>query len=386
MNNRIEDENTRIRLLIEVDKGTLPTDGGQKFNRLIFSTSPYLLQHADNPVGWFPWGEAAFEIAISENKPVFLSIGYSSCHWCHVMAHESFEDPDVAAIFNRSFICIKVDREERPDIDEQYMAVAQLMTGSGGWPLNVFMTPDKIPFYATTYIPRNQTMGMPGIIQVLEYFAKLWRTDRNKLEHNSIAALKALGQVFSPQPGTITKYQVMDEAYRQLIEIYDSQYGGFGNTPKFPMPIIIDFLLRYGRSGNSGPLQMVTNTLRQMRNGGIYDQLGFGFHRYSVDRNWLVPHFEKMLYDQALISLAYLGAFQSTSDQFFRQVAEEIFSYVLNDMTSPDGAFFAGQDADSEGMEGKYYLWTTAEIQAVIGKREAGSFLPNVRCYRAREF
>ena len=373
--NEQKDENERIRRLIELDKSALPPDGGPEFNRLIFAASPYLLQHAANPVDWYPWGEDAFDRAVAEDKPVFVSIGYATCHWCHVMEHEAFEDPEVAAAFNRSFVCIKVDREERPDIDEQYMAAAQMLTGSGGWPLNIFMTPGKLPFFAATYMPRTPRMGMPGIIQILERVAELWRTERQKLEEDSALAADALSRYFQPNPGSLPDAETMENAFRQLSAMYDSTWGGFGTTPKFPMPPYLTFLLRYWkRSGNAAALAMVEHTLRMLRQGGIYDQVGFGLHRYAVDRQWLVPHFEKMLYDQALIAIAYLEACQATGDPFYRQVAEEIFAYLLGEMTSPDGGFFAGQDADTEGEEGTCYLWTPAEIAAAIGHGEAQLF------------
>jgi len=370
-----QDENERIRRLIELDKSSLPVDGGPEFNRLIFAASPYLLQHAANPVDWYPWGEAAFARAAAEDKPVFLSIGYATCHWCHVMEHEAFEDNEVAAAFNRSFVCIKVDREERPDIDEHYMAVAQLMTGSGGWPLNIFMSPEKKPFFAATYLPRTPRMGLPGIIQLLERVAELWSTERQQLQADSGAAIEALARLFQPRPGRLPDAALLEDACRQLAEMYDSQWGGFGNAPKFPMPLYLSFLLRFWqRSGNAAALAMTEHTLRMMRQGGVYDQLGFGFHRYAVDRQWLVPHFEKMLYDQALIAIAYLEAFQATGTAGYRQVAAEIFAYVLEEMTAAEGGFFAGQDADTEGEEGTCYLWTRDEIAAAIGHEEAELF------------
>jgi len=373
--NKRQDENERIRRLIELDKSSLPVDGGPEFNRLIFAASPYLLQHAANPVDWYPWGEAAFARAAAEDKPVFLSIGYATCHWCHVMEHEAFEDKEVAAAFNRSFVCIKVDREERPDIDEHYMAVAQLMTGSGGWPLNIFMTPEKQPFYAATYLPRTPRMGMPGIIPLLEQVAGLWKTQRQQLEESSVSVIEALASQSQPRPGRLPDTELVDIACRQLAGMYDAQWGGFGSAPKFPMPLYLSFLLRYWRrSGSATALAMVEHSLRMMRQGGVYDQLGFGFHRYAVDRQWLVPHFEKMLYDQALISLACLEAFQATATAGYRQVADEIFAYVLGEMTSPEGGFFAGQDADTEGEEGTCYLWTRDEIAAAIGHDEAELF------------
>ena len=373
--NDLKDENVRIKRLIELDKSTLPPDGGPEFNRLIFATSPYLLQHATNPVDWYPWGEDAFAKAAADDKPIFLSIGYATCHWCHVMEHETFEDREVAAAFNRSFVCIKVDREERPDIDEQYMAVAQMMTGSGGWPLNIFMTPGKKPFFAATYMPRTPRMGMPGIIQILDRVAELWSTERQKLEQDSDVTIEALTHHFQPHPGSLPDMVLVQNAYQQLTEMYDDLWGGFGNVPKFPMPLYLTFLLRFWkRSGNGASLALVEHTLRMLRQGGIYDQIGFGFHRYAVDRQWLVPHFEKMLYDQALIAIGYLEAFQATAVPFYLQVAEEVFAYVLGEMTSPDGGFFAGQDADTEGEEGNYYIWTPAEIAAAIGHDEAQVF------------
>jgi uncharacterized protein len=370
-----KDENARIRRLIELDKGLLPPDGGDTFNRLIFATSPYLLQHAENPVDWYEWGDEAFTRARGEDRPVFLSIGYATCHWCHVMAHESFEDPEVAAVFNRLFICIKVDREERPDIDDQYMNVTQLMGGSGGWPLNVLLTPDKKPFFATTYIPRTTRMGMPGIIDFLEHVGGLWQSEREKLEDNAAAVVEALGRIAPVPSDSLPDTALMDGAFRQLAEMYDGFSGGFGTAPKFPMPVYITFLLRYWkRSGNPAPLAMVEQTLRMLRHGGIFDQLGFGFHRYATDRQWLIPHFEKMLYDQALIANAALEAFQATGNPLCRQTAEEIFAYVLREMTSPDGGFYSAQDADTEGEEGRCYLWTPAEVREILGEKDGAVF------------
>ena len=369
------DENLRIRRLIEIDKSSLPPDGGPEFNRLIFTTSPYLLQHATNPVDWYPWGEEAFSRAASEDKPIFLSIGYATCHWCHAMEHESFEDREVAAAFNRSFVCIKVDREERPDIDEQYMAVAQMMTGSGGWPLNIFMTPAKMPFYAGTYIPRTPRMGLPGIIRLLETVADMWGRERHKLEESSGSAVKALSRLLQPHPGALPDRTPELNAFRQMNEMFDRSWGGFGDAPKFPMAINLFFLLRFWKKSNTAaPLGMVQHTLRKMRQGGICDQLGFGFHRYTVDRQWLIPHFEKMLYDQALLALACLETCQAVNEPFYLRMAEEIFEYLLREMVSPAGGFYSGQDADTEGEEGKCYLWTPAEVAAVIGQQEAALF------------
>src|SRR6185369_7879398 len=282
---------------------------------------------------------------------------------------------DVAAVFNRSFVCIKVDREERPDIDEQYMTVAQLMTGSGGWPLNIFMTPAKKPFFAATYLPRTPSMGMPGIIQVLERVTEFWRDQRQQLEDSSDSVIEALARHFQPLSGRLPDTEVAQNAYAQLSQMYDSLYGGFGNAPKFPMAVYLSFLLRYWkRTGAAAAFDMAAYSLQMVRQGGIYDQLGFGLHRYSVDRQWLVPHFEKMLYDQALIALVYLDAFQATAIPFYRQVAEEIFVYVLREMTAAEGGLYSGQDADTEGEEGTCYLWTPGEIAAVIGHDEAQLF------------
>ena len=370
-----KDEILRIRQLIQLDKSSLPPDGGAEYNRLIFTSSPYLLQHATNPVDWYPWGEEAFSRAASEDKPVFLSIGYATCHWCHVMEHESFENPEVAAVFNRHFVCIKVDREERPDIDEIYMTVSQIMTGSGGWPLNIFMTPAKRPFYAATYLPRTPRQGLPGITQLLERVAELWHSRRRELEQDALTMIEALDRQYQPTPGSLPDDDLYRTAFEGLRAIYDGVWGGFGAQPKFPMPLYLSFLIRtWKRSNSAAPLAMVEQTLQMMRRGGVYDQLGFGFHRYAVDRQWLVPHFEKMLYDQALIATACLETFQATGSPFYLTVAEEIFTYVLGEMTSDDGGFFSGQDADTEGEEGTCYLWTPAEIAAVIGQDEARLF------------
>lgn len=366
------DRSERLRSIIQMDISTLPPDGGTDFNRLIFSASPYLLQHAENPVDWYPWGEEAFAKARAEEKPLFLSIGYATCHWCHVMEDESFENQAVAAVLNRHFVAIKVDREERPDIDEQYMAVAHLMTGSGGWPLNIFMTPDKKPFFAATYIPLEPRMGMPGIIELLEKLAQLWRIERGKVERNCAANLAALQQLARPSPAPLPGGEIFGEARAQLAAMFDPEWGGFGTAPKFPMPHYISFLLRcWKRSGDAAALAVAEQTLRMIRSGGIFDQLGFGIHRYAVDRQWLVPHFEKMLYDQALVATASLETFQATGDAFFLTMAEEIFDFVLREMTSPEGGFYCGLDADSEGEEGKYYVWTPAEIGEALGEKAA---------------
>jgi uncharacterized protein YyaL (SSP411 family) len=363
-----EDENTRIRRLREMDKSDLPPDGGPDFNRLIFAGSPYLLQHAENPVDWHPWSDEAFAKARSEDKAVFLSIGYATCHWCHVMAHESFEDEEVADVLNRHFVPIKVDREERPDIDEQYMTAAHLMNVGGGWPLTVFMSPDRRPFFIATYLPRTRHQGTGGIIDILEEIAEAWKTRREEIERHGAAVIAAMARLTSPTEMEIPNGGLLPEAYQRLGETFDKKWGGFGTAPKFPMPLYLSFLLRYARRTGSGEaLGMAEQTLQTMRRGGIYDQIGFGFHRYSVDRHWLVPHFEKMLYDQALLAMAYLDAFQAGGNKFFREVAQEIFQYVKREMTASEGGFYSALDADSEGSEGTYYLWTPLEVKAVLG-------------------
>ena len=326
-------------------------------NRLAGEKSPYLLQHADNPVDWRPWGEEALEAARREDKPIFLSIGYATCHWCHVMAHESFEDPEVAELLNRLFVPIKVDREERPDLDEVYMSVCQALTGGGGWPLSVFLTPQGKPFYAGTYFPKQTRGGMPGFIQVLGELGKRWNSPERE---RMVAAAEEITKAITPQPdpaGSLGLGEI-GRAYRQLAGGFDKRWGGFGQAPKFPSPHQLTFLLRHHvRTGDSDALAMVEKTLTAMRDGGMFDQVGFGFHRYSVDAQWLVPHFEKMLYDQALLAIAYLEAFQVTGQPAYADTAREIFSYVLRDMTSPQGAFYSAEDADSEGAEGLFYVW-----------------------------
>ena len=362
------DENRRIREFIELDKTSLPADGGPRFNRLIFASSPYLLQHADNPVDWYQWGDEAFEKARRENKPVFLSVGYATCHWCHVMAHESFADPEAAEALNRYTVPIKVDREERPDIDSQYMLAAQMMTGRGGWPLNVLMTPDRKPFFAATYLPKRGRRGMPGLIETLEKVHEVWQARNDLVLKDCDAVFEGLRKMAAPPPAPVPGEEVLNDAYRELAGMYDPIFGGFGDAPKFPMPATISFLVRYWKkTGSPAAREMVEKTLRQMRSGGIWDQLGSGIHRYSVDREWLAPHFEKMLYDQALLAVACLDAYQAFGDPFQLKVADEVFEYVLREMTSPAGGFYSGQDADSEGEEGRYYLWTPRQVEEVLG-------------------
>jgi uncharacterized protein YyaL (SSP411 family) len=342
-----------------------------KTNRLINEKSPYLLQHARNPVDWHPWGEEAFDLAQREDRPIFLSIGYSTCHWCHVMAHECFEDEAVAALMNRAFISLKVDREERPDLDHIYMTVCQMLTGSGGWPLTIIMTPDKRPFFAGTYIPKNNRFGRMGLIELIPRIQEVWTKGRRNVMDSADQVIAVLKNLEEPAPGRDPGVSVLDKAYNELARSFDSSYGGFGTAPKFPSPHNLLFLLRqWNRTGSHDALVMVEQTVRAMRQGGIYDQIGFGFHRYSTDREWLVPHFEKMLYDQALIAVACLEVYQASSDQSYAQIAREIFTYVLRDMTSPEGGFYSAEDADSEGEEGKFYLWGEKEIFDILGKAD----------------
>ncbi len=344
-------------------------------NRLAGESSPYLLQHAHNPVDWYPWGEEAFETARRLDKPVFLSIGYSTCHWCHVMERESFEDADVARLLNETFVCVKVDREERPDLDQHYMAVCQALTGSGGWPLTIVMTPDKRPFFAGTYFPKSRRWGRPGLLELAPLIGEAWRTRREEVLRSADGILAALdkGQAGNRSAAeTPLSEDVLDDAYGELAADFDAARGGFGSAPKFPMPHQIGFLLRYGkRTGKSEAVTMATATLAAMRRGGIYDQLGYGFHRYATDAGWLVPHFEKMLYDQALLAEVYAEAAVATGQREFGRTAEEIAEYVLRDLASPEGGFFAAEDADSEGEEGKFYLWTRDELEAVLGPEQA---------------
>jgi len=344
----------------------------KRLNSLALEKSPYLLQHADNPVDWHPWSDDAFKKAVEQDKPVFLSIGYSTCHWCHVMAHESFEDEQVARLLNEAFVCIKVDREERPDIDKIYMAVCQMMTGSGGWPLTIILTPDRKPFFAATYIPRETRFGRIGLLELVPRLQEVWKNRRSEVLASAEQVAGTLLKMDSPEKGNTLAEPVLHRAFEQLREAYDPRYGGFGSAPKFPTPHNTLFLLRYWkRTGNSDALDMVENTLQRMRNGGIYDHMGYGFHRYSTDSRWLVPHFEKMLYDQALCAEAYLEAFQATGKEEYARAVREIFTYILRDMRGPEGGFYSAEDADSEGEEGKYYLWTEDEIRSVLTEDEA---------------
>jgi len=356
-------------------------------NKLIHEKSPYLLQHAYNPVNWYPWSEEALAKAKKEDKPIFLSIGYSTCHWCHVMERESFEDPEVAEVLNRSFVAVKVDREERPDIDHLYMTYCQALTGSGGWPLTVIMTPDKQPFFAGTYFPKHSHYGRPGLMQILEQVEELWRSDKDKVLKSAkelyeavagryYAAKQAKKEVLINNGQTLVAEKedvftwgpgVLRKAYGLLEKNFDADFGGFGVAPKFPSPHNLGFLLRYHlQEPDSKALAMVEKTLTAMADGGIYDHIGFGFARYSTDRFWLVPHFEKMLYDNAGLAVIYSEAYQLTGNKRYAKTATEIFQYILRDMTSAEGGFYSAEDADSEGVEGKYYLWDELEIRTIL--------------------
>jgi hypothetical protein len=350
--------------------------GERRANHLINEKSPYLLQHAYNPVEWYPWGPEAFARARREDRPIFLSIGYSTCHWCHVMERESFEDPEVAALLNETFVCIKVDREERPDIDSIYMTVCRMLTGSGGWPLTIIMTPDQKPFFAATYIPKTSRFGRIGMLELIPRIATLWREQREELTRAAERITAGLVSMQGSAGGEGLEAELLERAARELSARYDDFYGGFGTAPKFPTPQNLLFLLRHWRrTGEERWLRMVEHTLQALRRGGIFDQLGFGFHRYSTDREWLTPHFEKMLYDQALLLLAYLEAHQATGKPLYARTAEEIITYMLRDLRDPGGAFHSAEDADSEGEEGKFYLWTVPEVRALLDEESASLFI-----------
>lgn len=345
-----------------------------KNNRLIHEKSPYLLQHAQNPVDWYPWGEEAFAKARKEDKPLFLSIGYSTCHWCHVMEKESFEDPEVAKLMNVTFVSIKVDREERPDIDKLYMSVCQMMTGGGGWPLTILMTPDKKPFWAGTYIPKDSRFGRLGMLDFVPRIKEMWLKNRDQVVSVANEMITDLQWQLSTISGGDEDIgeSTLKFAYEILDGRFDERDGGFGHAPKFPTPHVLRFLLRYWkRTGKEKALEMVEKTLQAIRRGGIYDHVGFGFHRYSTDPQWLLPHFEKMLYDQALLAMAFIEAYQATHNPEYRQTAQEIFSYVLRDMTSPEGGFYSAEDADSEGVEGKFYIWTEDELHQILNQEDS---------------
>ena len=338
-------------------------------NRLANSQSPYLLQHASNPVDWYPWGDEAFEKAKEENKPIFLSIGYSTCHWCHVMEHESFEDSTVAAQMNKYFISVKVDREEMPEVDHLYMSVCQAMTGRGGWPLTIVMTPDKDPFFAGTYFPKQGRGKRPGMLQLIPSLANAWSTKQGEITKTIDRVQSYLTQVNTSSQGEEWDEAMIRDAFSQYASRFDPDYGGFGKAPKFPSPHNLIFLLRYSKLfGVATGKTMVEKTLHQMRLGGVFDHIGLGFHRYSTDKRWFLPHFEKMLYDQAMISMAFLEAYQLTSNEKYAKVAREIFTYVLRDMTDKDGGFYSAEDADSEGEEGIFYIWTQEELVKILGE------------------
>ncbi|MBI3921552.1 MAG: thioredoxin domain-containing protein [Armatimonadetes bacterium] len=346
-------------------------------NRLLHETSPYLLQHSRNPVDWYPWGEEALKRAKQEDKPILLSIGYSACHWCHVMEHESFENESIARVMNENFVCIKVDREERPDLDHIYQRVVQILGGQGGWPLTVFLTPDQEPFWGGTYFPPEDSRGRPGFPRVLRAIADHYRKERSKVLRTATEIKSALDRVGDLGVTGQVKgdLSLVSKAAEKLMAGYEPVHGGFGTQPKFPNAKSLELLLRhYARTGDSAWLKPVTHTLRCMAEGGIYDQVGGGFHRYSVDDRWLVPHFEKMLYDNAFLSKILLETYQATSDQLFARIARETLDYVLREMTHPEGGFYSTQDADSEGEEGKFFVWTPGEVFEVVGDR-AGAFL-----------
>ncbi|MBE5966265.1 MAG: thioredoxin domain-containing protein [Lachnospiraceae bacterium] len=345
-------------------------------NLLINEKSPYLLQHAYNPVNWYPWGNEAFETAKKENKPIFLSIGYSTCHWCHVMAHECFEDEEVAALLNKSFVSIKVDKEERPDIDTVYMTVCQVTTGQGGWPLTILMTPDQKPFYAATFIPKYSRYGIVGLIDLLSQVDLQWHKNPEDMVQTGEQLTAIMKREFEGRSdtGTISR-DLINLAVTQFQQSFDHDFGGFGNEPKFPSPHNLMFLLRYACvEQDEQSLFMVENTLKHMYRGGIFDHIGYGFSRYSTDAKWLVPHFEKMLYDNALLTTVYLEAFQYTKNPLYRLVAEQILKYIRREMTSPEGGFYSAQDADTSGVEGKYYVFTPEEINKVLDNKDSSFF------------
>jgi len=353
---------------------TIPDTEKRKANRLINEKSPYLLQHAHNPVDWYPWGEEAFDKAKREDKLIFLSIGYSTCHWCHVMEKESFEDEEVAALLNRDYVAIKVDREERPDIDQIYMTVCQGLAGNGGWPLTIVMTPDKKPFFAATYLPKSKQHGLAGLMEVLPQLSDFWNDKREAVLEAAEQVSRWLAETDEVSEGELTM-DYADQAYHRFKKLFDQQFGGFASAPKFPTPHNLYFLMRYYYyTGEREALDMVEKTLDSMYRGGIYDHIGFGFARYSTDERWLVPHFEKMLYDNALLTIAYLEAYQVTGRPDYARIAREVLTYVLRDMTSPEGGFYSAEDADSEGVEGKFYVWTPAEVKDILGDEEGSKF------------
>ena len=347
-------------------------------NRLAKESSPYLLQHKNNPVDWYPWGREAFDKAKELDRPIFLSIGYSTCHWCHVMAHESFEDEQVAQLLNENYISIKVDREELPEIDHVYMSVCQAMTGKGGWPLTIIMTPSKEPFFAGTYFSKTGRFGRPGMLELLPSISDAWKNKREDLLISAKKVNSFLMESNKKEIGEDLDQSVLENAYAQFVSKYDKINGGFSTQPKFPSAHNLIYLLRYHyMNGDTTSLMMVENTLQKMRLGGIFDQIGYGFHRYSTDKEWLVPHFEKMLYDQAMLTMAYTEAYQITQNQLYQNISEEILTYVDRDMTDKRGGFYSAEDADSEGEEGLFYLWTLQELQKITSKDDF-SFLTDL--------
>ncbi len=339
----------------------------KKYNKLINEKSPYLLQHADNPVNWYPWGEEALKKAESEDKPILISIGYSTCHWCHVMAHEAFSDEETADFLNENFVCIKVDREERPDLDDTYMLACQVLTGSGGWPLNVFLTPDKAPFFAGTYFPIATKYNMPSFMHVLKQLNSLWKNDRQKVLDSAQNILDEIKQSQENELSNIPDINIFTKALNIYERIFDEYNGGFGSAPKFPTPHNISYLLGlYEYNKDKKALDMAQKTLIAMYKGGIFDHVAGGFHRYSVDSEWLVPHFEKMLYDQALISIAYIEAFQITGVELYEKVARRTLDYLIKELKDYNGGFYSGTDADSEGVEGKFFVWKKQEIDEIL--------------------
>jgi uncharacterized protein YyaL (SSP411 family) len=365
-----------------------PKDKSQHTNHLISEKSPYLLQHAHNPVDWYPWGEEAFAKARKENEPIFLSVGYSTCHWCHVMERESYSDPEIAKIMNANFVSIKVDREERPDVDNIYMTFVQATTGGGGWPMNVWLTPDLKPIVGGTYFPAKEQHGLPSFRTVLLRVAEAWKSKHDQIVASSKEITSQLETIVQPSnsPGQKVSHDILQKAYNELAHFFDSKYGGFADAPKFPRPVVLNFLLRIYAASPDSPdgkhaLEMTLFTLRKMAEGGIHDHLGGGFHRYSVDAVWHVPHFEKMLYDQAQLASAYLDAYQMTHDSFFASTARDILDYVQRDMTGPKGGFYSAEDADSlvqagkpDHAEGAFYVWTKDEVDHVLGPDRAKVF------------
>ncbi|RYG73733.1 thioredoxin domain-containing protein [Lentibacillus lipolyticus] len=344
-------------------------------NQLQYEKSPYLLQHKDNPVDWHPWGDEAFAKAKREGKPIFLSIGYSTCHWCHVLAHESFEDEEVADFLNEHYVSIKVDREERPDIDSVYMKVCQMMTGQGGWPLSIFMTPDKIPFYAGTYFPRESKYGMPGFMEVITQLHQKYKQDPDHIAKVTESVTDALAKAATTKGEHRLTKDITDKAFKQLGNRFDVTNGGFSSAPKFPAPHQMLFLLRYHYfTGKTAARKMVEKTLDAMAAGGIYDHVGFGFARYSTDEKWLVPHFEKMLYDNALLLMAYTEGYQITKNEQYKTVSEQIITFVMREMHGAEGGFYSAIDADSEGVEGKYYVWDYDEVMQILGEQRGSLY------------